>query len=218
MGTSPKFRTKMKISNWVLTGIEIDLDHLRKYAKLIEDLLKNKEEEFNSWIEEKASKLSKDEKDEFYEFHSDDHWELSEVYPNILRGSLFVACISLAEHELISLCKYLHKENKYDLSLDDIKGKGIYRAKIYLNKVVNIENSISWNDILIFQKIRNFIVHNRGKLDKSDNAKEVENYVALNPSVKLDDLKRLQFSGMFCLEVIEKLGEFFNKLFQELKK
>jgi len=207
----------MKISNFILTGIEIDLSHLREYARLIEDLLKDKQKEFDSWVEEKASKLSKEQKEEFYEFYSDDHWELSEVYPNILRESLFVATLSLVEHELISLCRNLYRENKYNLALDEVMGNGIHKAKLYLNKVANVGNNTQWNDILIFQKIRNFIVHSRRKLDNSRNAKEVESYIVSSSSIRLDDLKRMQFSNTFCLEVIEKVDEFFNSLFEELK-
>lgn len=207
----------MKISNWLVTGIEIDLSHLREYARLIEDLLKDKQKEFNSWVEEKASRLSEEQKEEFYEFYSDDHWELSEVYPNILRESLFVATLSLVEHELISLCKNLYRENKYNLALDEVVGNGIHKAKLYLNKVANVGNNTQWNGILIFQKIRNFIVHNKGKLDDSKNAKEVESYVTSNSSIKLDHFRRMQFSSTFCLEAIEVVDEFFSSLFKELK-
>ena len=207
----------MRISNWILTGIEIDLNHLREYVRLIEDLLKDRQKEFNSWVEEKASRLSEEQKDEFYEFYSDDHWELSEVYPNILRGSLFVACVSLVEHELISLCKHLYRENKYRLLWDDVVGKGIYKAKLYLNKVAGVGNNTPWENILVFQKIRNFIVHNRGKLDDSRNAKEVETYITSNSSIKLDNLRRMQFSSTFCLEVIKIVDEFFSSLFKEFK-
>lgn len=207
----------MKISNWLVTGIEIDLSHLREYARLIEDLLKDKQKEFNSWVEEKASRLSEEQKEEFYEFYSDDHWELSEVYPNILRESLFVATLSLVEHELISLCRNLYRENKYNLALDEVVGNGIHKAKLYLNKVANVGNNTQWNGILIFQKIRNFIVHNRGKLDDSKNAKEVESYVTSNSLIKLDHFRRMQFSSTFCLEAIEVVDKFFSSLFKELK-
>lgn len=208
----------MKISNSLFMWIQLKLGQLKEYAKLSEDLLKDKQENFDSWAVEQASKLSEEQKEEFYDFYSDDHWELSEVYPNILRQSLFVACVSLIEHELISLCKHLYKENKYCLQLDDIVGKGIYKAKLYLNKVADLGKNTIWEDILVFQKIRNFIVHNSGKIDGSKNSQEVQRYISSKSSITLDDFKQMQFSCTFCFEVIEAIEKFFDSLFKELKK
>ena len=119
------------IKSWFQTGIDINLHNLSGYAVTLEDSLTDKLKEFTSWAEKRASGLTKEQQDELYDFYSDDHWRLSEIFPNTLRASLFVTCYALLEHELVGLCKYLHKQHNYSIELIDLRGEGIFRAQAY---------------------------------------------------------------------------------------
>ena len=200
--------------------IEIELDNLSEYVAIFEDSLTDELEEFTSRTEKQASKLTKEQQNEFYElFYIDKRWQLSEVFPNTLRSSLFVTCYSLLEHELVGLCEYLQREHNYSIKVTDLRGKGIFGAQTYLKKVVGIDfpdQTSSWTDIVVYNRIRNFIVHNNGQLDDSNQAKKLESFINAKPSISLDQLKYIQFSKDFCPEVIGTLESFFDELFKIL--
>ncbi|HUX80237.1 MAG TPA: hypothetical protein VMW10_10920, partial [Alphaproteobacteria bacterium] len=71
------------------------------------------------------------------------------------------------EISLNDLCRYLCNSKKLYLSLEDLRGDGTERAKLYLTKACLIdfpESSNEWNEILKLNKIRNCIVHAQGDI------------------------------------------------------
>ncbi len=204
---------------WLQSSIDIDLDNLSKFAATLEDSLEYKQKELIYRVDKEASKLTKEQRDELYEFYEEDHWQLSEIFPNTLRFSLFVTCYSLLEHALVNLCNYLYRQHNYSIELNDLRGEGIFRAQTYLKKVGSVnfpDQTSSWTNIIAYNRIRNFIVHSEGRLDDSDKAKKVESFINTNPSITLDQLKRIQLSKDFCPEVIETLKRFISELFEAL--
>jgi len=90
---------------------------------------------------------------------------LEDIFPNILRRSFFVAIYSLIEMQLNEICH----ERKLPLPLEKVKkapDRSIQRAKVYLMDVAKIRfpESSEWEELLKYQKLRNCIVHNGGKL------------------------------------------------------
>ena len=84
------------------------------------------------------------------------------MYPSLLRSSLLVSCISFFERSLIRLCNEIYSQRKLKLCWNDIDGKGVEKAQKYLKKYVGVafpDDSPEWRDILIFQHIRNLVVH-----------------------------------------------------------
>lgn len=199
--------------------IKIELDTLREYTTTLEDLLTQELENLRLWSEKETSKLLKERQEDFYDFHSDDYLSLSEIFPNTLRSSLFVTCYSLLECRLIDLCKYLRKQHNYSIKLDDLRERGISGARVYLKKIMGInfpDQPPLWTDILVYKDIRNFIVHNDGRLGDSDKAKKVKAFINARSSISLDHRKRIRFSGDFYLEVINTLESFFDELLKAL--
>ncbi|GAG69304.1 unnamed protein product [marine sediment metagenome] len=182
-------------------------------------MLNSKLKNFTSWVEKEASKIIGEQQEDFYEFYADDYNRLSKIFPNILRSSLFIMYYALLENELVNLCKNLYKHYNYSIKLTDFQGKGIFRVQTYLKKVAKIDfpdQTSSWDDIVSYNHIRNFIIHNGGRLDNSNRGKEVESFITDRPSMNLDHLKNIQFSKDFCPEVIGTLKSFFGDLFKTL--
>ena len=201
--------------------IAFDIRNLREYVRKLEDVLRNELEKFNLRVEEETSKLPEHQKEEFYNFCSGEYWQLTEVFPHIFRSSLFVTCYSFFEHELNELCGYFHKHQSCPIKINDLKGDGIFRAKIYLKKVVGIEfpdQSTSWEDIVDYNKIRNIIVHNNGKLDDSQKSKRIEEFIKKKSSIKLNNLKFIKFNDNFSLEIISTIKEFLDELIKVIPK
>jgi hypothetical protein len=117
------------------------------------------------------------------------------------------------------------KKNSIQLSPADINGKGIERSKKYLTKVINISfpsDSVEWQLIRKFNEIRNYFTHNDSLLRKDstdDKRKKLVNYIESIPSLQLiesniPEYYEVQISKEFCLNVIDTMQTFFNKLKQ----
>jgi hypothetical protein len=102
-----------------------------------------------------------------------DYFQLDRLvlFENILRKSFFISIYTFLESSLMQHCRYL-EETKSDilLSLSEIAGEGIHKAMIYLIKVQRINFSLStrpeWSEIRQYNRLRNCIVHNEGKLNE----------------------------------------------------
>jgi len=212
---------KVKICGLFQHQIEMGLDDLRRCIQIVERNLKNTLEEFKTSVEEEASHYQGEEKESYYEFHSGEHWQLSDVFPNVVRASFFITCFSRLEYNLNNLCTNLQREHRYPEGLTDSKGKGIVRAKNYLKKVAKRkfpDNINEWEDILVYNIIRNVFAHNGGilNLKKGKNLKKVESYIKKYPQlITIDHLKRLTISAEFCPEVINTIEKFFSSLFKK---
>jgi len=205
--------------NWILASIQIKLDSLFEYAELIEKLIEKEFKKFNLKVEKEAAKLSDEQKDGLYDYYSDEHWNFSKGYSDILRTSLFIKCYSLLEYELDALCKHLCEKNNYSLILTDLNGKGIFRAKDYLKKValINFPDSTNeWQEVTAYNKIRNIFVHNAGTFDNEESLNKLAYIFNTHTSIKSDKLLQIHLEKEFCFEVITVLKQFFDKLFKTI--
>jgi len=195
-----------------------DLDILGEYGTALENWLASELKGSDSRAERNVSELPKEKQDEFWDIYTDDHWQLSEVFPNILRSSLFVACCSLFEHMLVTLCNLLYRKYKYKEGPPDFRRDILSCAKKYLKdaKIEFPDQTQSWADIVQYNLVRNFIVHNGGKLNNSNKAVKVETFVKAKSSISLNHLKYIQLSENFCPEVINTLRTFFGELLKVL--
>ncbi len=201
---------------WLEMGVEIELDELRQCLEVMESYLESRLGHFEKWVEEQASELAQEERREFYDFHSDEYWELCEAFPTILRSSLFVACYSLLEHELTSLCRYVHRRNACS-NEPSFRTGIIFKARNYLSDEARIkfpDHSPSWQIITCYYNpMRNVIVHRGGKVDEK-RLERLKPFIDSNPSVALDSLGRLRLHREFCPEVIDIVTQFFRGLFE----
>lgn len=207
------------ITGWFKIGIEVEINSIREYLesaeRFLESEIKKIEEEFL-----KEKKIAPKEKHwEINEYYSDVYYELTEVFPRILRNSLFVLSYSMIENFLNNFCDSAKRHYGLKLTLSDLKGRGVERARAYLKKVAEIDFSDGkeWVEIKHYNQVRNFIVHNNGELDDSGDAKEVEKYIKAKSD--LLDLKKdiigkkvvkktIVIKRDFCKEVLKTARDF----------
>jgi hypothetical protein len=94
-------------------------------------------------------------------------------FTNLMRSSFFVSLYSYLESQLNNECRKSQQESaQIKVFLDDIHGSGINRAKTYLLKVLDtsfpFDSNPDWKQIQWFNKIRNCLVHNEGKVKDKD--------------------------------------------------
>ena len=117
--------------------------------------------------------------------------EFIEQFPDILRGSLFVALYGFIESQLDQECKAQRDaRNDIVLSPSDISGRTIDRSKTYLSKVLKINfrfDTVEWQRIKKYKKLRNCLVHNNGNLNGlgDSDEKDIKNFISNNQSLSL---------------------------------
>jgi hypothetical protein len=199
----------------IFLAAELDLNRVNMYSLLIQDNLVNEISRITHDIHS-ASQVEKPPKEVNAMLNDIAEDDMTENLPITIWYSLFAHCYHLLEHRLNHICKFLYKHNKYKLSLDDLKGKGIFRARNYLEKVVGIclpDNSNEWEEIVIYSKIRNIIVHNDGRIDKSNPDKKVIAYINAKPNIWLDEESyQINFNVQFVEDAIKTYRNFYQTL------
>jgi len=146
---------------------------LLDYAALVEESIFAQFHKSAADLESEAEGLPDDEtRQEFIDFHSDPILVLREEFPSLHRSSLLISAIRFFEHTLDEVCRKLTAESPSDISMTDLAGRGISRAKIFLSKIAGIEEPFKlpeWQRIQRYQDIRNVLVHQNGRLQR-DNA------------------------------------------------
>jgi hypothetical protein len=153
--------------------------------------------------------------------------ELEDIFANILRRSFFVAIYSLIEAQLNAICCEQERAKGLESSVEDLTepDKGIRRARKYLQRVgIRLQDIPEWNELTNYQKLRNCIVHNEGKLEsgheKHKGARQhlKEQFIPRNRDLlewkELDD--EIIFHKGFCEKVFQVSYTFFTDLFAVL--
>ncbi|MCY7627752.1 hypothetical protein MH206_01695 [Bacillus altitudinis] len=202
---------------------EVELSVIRDYYHEMEKYNYSAQEKHKEYLRN-AKKYTLEglgqEADSYADHYMDIFNENLDYYVNghlqLLRRTTFVEIYFLFEDFMNKKCK-LHKElNNSNLSLRDINGQGIERAKIYLTKVCNITEPFKtkeWSNIIEYGKARNAIVHNRSIVVKKKDY-GVKNLPGLKV-VKIRDDNSFPFIleedfVPICLNTINKFVENFK--------
>ena len=111
---------------------------------------------------------SEDEEGDYLAHVNDEYIEVSETLPCLHWYAQFLVSYSFFEKALNNLSYSFQKHKKFTLSLKDIDGQGIARAKTYLSKVCGIETPFTlpeWQMAKLYSEIRNAVAHRSGFVD-----------------------------------------------------
>jgi len=151
--------------------------------------------------------------------------DYDEYFPRILRQSFFISLYSYCEDILNSHCYELQRMRNFTLSLKDLSGSGIIRAKNYLVKVAGVKfpNDKEWQEIQTYGKLRNCFVHNSGEisgLSESD-AKFLKQYASKHRHLEVQEfppITVIEIKKGFCEEAIKVIDSFSVKLIRSCGK
>ncbi|WFO17126.1 hypothetical protein M601_005160 [Cellulophaga baltica 4] len=138
-------------------------------------------------------------------------------------SSIIVSIYSFLEQSLLRLCAIAEKNKR--IKIDDISGKGIFKFKRYLEKVIEIdfeEINSEWNEITKLNHLRNVFVHSSNyRLNKS------ETKTRINSIKEIKQLKVTEINNYYLLEFqndklirhfIETIRVFLNKIYTSKEK
>lgn len=116
-------------------------------------------------MDEELSGLSEFEQDAFFS-NVNDHWiATAETLPRLQWYSQLMVAYGYFEKILNDFCGEFHDSDNIKLSLKDLHGQGISRARNYLVKVVGLERTFStsdWQSIKLLGVLRNSVAHRNG--------------------------------------------------------
>jgi hypothetical protein len=213
--------------NWYKYDVLYSTELLRSYIQGVEDQIARSIEEYRIGHEVQSNaiedRLENDENEpsEMWASHGgldSESWDLEDIFgehfPNLQRRSALITLYSFLEHELNKLCDLFVREKKWKVSLNDMRGRGIDRATLFLERVVGLKidkKAELWEEVTKIRDLRNCIVHADGKLkDGRGKPKDIAKYVQGSPYLSGDDEAKL--SGDYLFHVLE----IFDRQFQEL--
>lgn len=206
--------------SWMQGGVRIDLDNLRTYIIELSEALNSKTGEFVAKVESQAASMAEDERDEWYEWNSDTHWQLTDVFPTILQNSLLVSTDSYLESVLSSIVRHMERDQPNQIKVKDLRGVGIDLYSAYLKKVQGVDfpdKTPEWQAITIYHKVRNFIVHNDRKLDDSKNAQAIRNFVKGHPTfIKINQFDQISVTVECNINFVDTVNHFLTDLFRKI--
>lgn len=163
------------------------------YTRELETKFEEDKEHLEKRFAEITKELSAEEESEISDYLSDEYYVIEEIHIGMFRKSTLVSLYSFLENSMSVLCNYVQVRESYRLKLDDLKGRGIERARRYLEKVADINfDSLNdeWGKLKNLNRVRNCIVHADGHVDQSET---LENIVTSTSGLSLkDDLIKVE--------------------------
>lgn len=175
--------------------------------------LKSLEKEYEKEIRQKGT----DAEFENYltDFYADEFHRINRIFLRAFRYSAIVTIYCLLETSMNSLCNLLKQMKGLSIELDELRGDGIERAKLYLSKICDIkfpENSHEWSQIQKLNKIRNCIVHADGDIWRVRSPEKLNNIVKNTRGIILENDQYLVVEKTYLESVITWVEDFLQKL------
>lgn len=217
---------RFSIGSWVQTYrmlVDLEFADLRAFVLALENFLGEEMQRLKKYSDETASKMTEEERRDFYDSVSDEYYQFGETFPKILRYSLFTHAYSHLEHILLQIANHLRQSQNLDLSPNDLREEGILRAKTYLKKVARItfpDGGTTWQDILALNSVRNLIIHNNGYFPEDYKMKNQIDALIVKwaNDFSLDKDRYFALSESFIEHVIQTYENFLNELFTNIKE
>ena len=229
---------KGEIVDWIaMSSIEFQFEAISQHIEFVRESVTQEQEKLElmaSDFVESIDNCNEDEKNSLYHGFinggsSSVNYEYSAIssFPQIQWRSEFLVLYSYFEHILNHLCHVVQKRSELELSLKDIYGQGIERARTYLVKLGNVKKPFEtkyWQRAKFLSEIRNAIAHKNSEIEykpkdlKSLYSKlEKEEYISLEISFENKDLAEVMLSHEFLKQsVIELRTVIYNLCKYEL--
>ncbi len=209
MNDKKEIETQLTISI-ILRSTIVDLYRIQQYSVVVnEQIVEKIPQIWNSLFHISNQNHPKELKEIFEMANNLAVDETGYKLPLIIWYSIFTYCYHLLETKLNHICKILFEQRKYKVKINDLVsrgGSGLFRAKDYLIKIANInfpDSSKEWNDIVLYSKIRNIIVHNSGYVDKKNTDKNILHFINGKENITINDRSSISFDLNFILEIID---------------
>ena len=220
------FRKKFKIdSNKMIQRIiksrtENELEEVKQYYEELEYKFQRDKKRLSKRYDKEVGngKLDPETKYQLDEYFSEEHYIIESIFLKTFRYSTIVTVYSLLEISLNDLCCYLCNTKKLALSLDELRGDGIERAKLYLAKVCLVdfpETGNEWNEIQKLNKIRNCIVHAQGDIENAKSPQKLRNIVANTSGIELENDRFVRIDSAYIITTLSNTKKLLETVYDK---
>lgn len=202
--------------------------YIEKNRIWIEEEKNNLEKDMKKWSEE--SLLAQTNEIDSYGYFEDDIIRIHKNYEGVFFNSLLIVSYSQFEIAFKNICLETEKFIVRKIKLKDLHGDDyISRSKAFVEKVLEIDLQnldIYWSKIKDYQKVRNKIVHNNGRIDQSEvnRFKQILDKYANIELVEFDAIQKYHISIThsdyivdFCQVLNHYLDEVKTRIVEKLK-
>lgn len=195
--------------------MENKLEQLRKYTLEIESKFSADKNDLKTEYEAAVRAAEEEDENSLLERFSETYYEIEEINTNIYRKSTLVYIYSFLENSMNAICRNLQKGNAYPVLVEDLKGEGIVRAKMYLEKLAEIDFihlNTEWSKLMTLNKVRNCIVHVEGNFRLLNSPEKFETMINQTKGLSISRRSHLKVEREyvdFCIDAVES---FLNSL------
>jgi hypothetical protein len=203
-----------RAARWEISSPRDELEEFRFFARKIESLINQAEQSEVESLQQSVQHLPKDTQDEFWMQYYPVHW--NDIFRSTIRGSVVVSLATFLETFVERLSYHVAIVTKSELRSADLKGSTLERARKFLQAVGNFQKPISsvWDEIGLFFKIRNVIVHNAGFTTKSHYEKAIEKFCQNRSDIRVHN-GVVEIKPEFLEFIINQLIGFVDQLESE---
>jgi len=197
-----------------LKDYEIDL--LKRYIELMENQFEEAKKSGHLRLQRApGSFYDEDEMMELEIKRSDYEYQFNKYYPSYLHYSFIVLVYIFFENNLREICNEIARRKNFKIKEKDLRGSAVERAKTFLKKVAEAfpEDDPLWESLMVFQKVRDCIVHANGRVEESKDKKDLKRISKLQCGIKIEE-GHLIIDSQYCTNLINKIGSFFEHVFE----
>ncbi len=203
--------------------IDVQFSHLLDTLFNVERLFDAEITKYKADLIERLNKVPEAERTAYLEDYSSDLWFIETLVPSKIRTSILISCYSTFEYELLQVCKTIGNKNLFPITLNDLKGKGVFLAQAYLEKVAQVsipDKDVALPHIIAFNTVRNMIVHNNERFDRNHpKAVYITQYIASEKEsagdIVIDEKGYFEISYNYAYFIIHLMQGWFQKLFED---
>ena len=146
-----------------------ELYALDEHLKLIENQMKHikKKERLKLVSYIRSEGISPDTAD--WALANDEfNYLIETLLPRFFRGSFLVAFYAVYESGVIEIARLIQRKQSQSISMDDLKGDFLNRAKKYFKHVLNFDLYVKdneWEKVNILSELRNAFAHANGRME-----------------------------------------------------
>lgn len=191
---------------------QIQFDTLSAFSEEMEQNIESNRINYFDYLTEGSKNIETYDLDLYWEYNSDRINELSVDYPNLLRSSLLISCVSNLEKTLMNVYDDIKSEaipNLISLNNKSLRGSTIEKVLLSIHDRIQLSNlldSDEWNRLKLYIQIRNRVVHGNGTVHPVK-YKELFDSIKMQESnenriVGLNDYHELVFLDHFSKNMI----------------
>lgn len=198
------------------------LDEFSAFNKHLETWLTSEIETLKKHWSDASNSLEKDER--HVDLIADDIFTFASRFAQISRRSLYLTVYGYAEHNLNRVCNLARRLTVNPISVSDLSGHGIHRAKKYLARTFGqlpVFRGEPWQEFNAHRVIRNSFTHSDGIFSESDSKTreagrllESKNRIMLR---SMGEHLQIDLTSQSVALLTSCLREFFHALYDDVQ-